>query len=285
MTWSRRTVESDGVRVSCRDRPGPGRPVVLLHGLAGHAGEWDAVARRLSTRHRVVAVDQRGHGASERLPDDRSRAAYVTDVVAVLDQLGLDEPVLIGQSLGGHTAMLATAAHPDLVHALVLVEAGPGGPNPTVQKDIGGWLDSWPTPFPSRRAAVDFLGGGAVGEGWAAGLEERADGWWPRFDRDVMVDSLAENARCSYWEEWTRIACPTLVVLGQSGIIPAREIDDMLRLRPDAGAASVPGAGHDVHLERPDALGRVLEEFLGDLPAYLALGRPGRAPEPGSPRP
>jgi pimeloyl-ACP methyl ester carboxylesterase len=232
-----------------------------------------------------VAVDQRGHGASERLPDDRSRAAYVTDVVAVLDQLGLDEPVLIGQSLGGHTAMLATAAHPDLVHALVLVEAGPGGPNPTVQKDIGGWLDSWPTPFPSRRAAVDFLGGGAVGEGWAAGLEERADGWWPRFDRDVMVDSLAENARCSYWEEWTRIACPTLVVLGQSGIIPAREIDDMLRLRPDAGAASVPGAGHDVHLERPDALGRVLEEFLGDLPAYLALGRPGRAPEPGSPRP
>lgn len=265
MTWSERTVKSDGVRISCRDWAGPGRPVVLLHGLAGHAGEWDAIARHLSTRHRVVAVDQRGHGASERLPDDRSRAAYVADVVAVLDQLDLRMPVLIGQSLGGHAAMLTAAAHPDLIHALVLVEAGPGGPNPHVQEKIGGWLDSWPNPFPSRQAAVDFFGGGAVGEGWAAGLEERDGGWWPRFDRDVMVDSLAENARRSFWDEWTKIACPTLVVLGQSGIIPPQEIDDMLRLRPDTTAVSIPGTGHDVHLERPDALQQILEELLREI--------------------
>jgi pimeloyl-ACP methyl ester carboxylesterase len=247
--------------------------VVLLHGLAGHAGEWDAIARRLSIRHRVVAVDLRGHGASERLPDDLSRAAYVTDVVAVLDQLDLRTPVLIGQSLGGHTAMLTTAAHPELIHALVLVEAGPGGPNPRVQEEIGGWLDSWPNPFPSRQAAVDFLGGGAVGEGWAAGLEERGGGWWPRFDRDAMVASLAENARRSFWDEWTTIACPTLVVLGQSGIIPPQEIDDMFRLRPDTTAVSVPGAGHDVHLERTDALQRILQEFLRDLPGHPAHRR------------
>lgn len=265
MTWSERTVKSDGVRISCRDWAGPGRPVVLLHGLAGHAGEWDAIARHLSTRHRVVAVDQRGHGASERLPDDRSRAAYVADVVAVLDQLDLRMPVLIGQSLGGHAAMLTAAAHPDLIHALVLVEAGPGGPNPHVQEKIGGWLDSWPNPFPSRQAAVDFFGGGAVGEGWAAGLEERDGGWWPRFDRDVMVDSLAENARRSFWDEWTKIACPTLVVLAQSGIIPPQEIDDMLHLRPDTTAVSIPGTGHDVHLERPDALQQILEELLREI--------------------
>ena len=273
MTWSERTVKSGGVRISCRDWAGPGRPVVLLHGLAGHAGEWDAIARQLSIRHRVVAVDQRGHGASERLPHDLSRAAYVADVVAVLDQLDLRMPVLIGQSLGGHAAMLTTAAHPDLIHALVLVEAGPGGPNPHVQEEIGGWLDSWPNPFPSRQAAVDFLGGGAVGEGWAAGLEERDGGWWPRFDRDVMVDSLAENARRSFWDEWAKIACPTLVVLGQSGIIPPQEIDDMFRLRPDTTAVSIPGTGHDVHLERTDALQRILQGFLRDIPTYAAPRR------------
>lgn len=142
MTWSERTVERDGVRLSCRDWGGSGTPVVLLHGLAGHAGEWDAVARDLSPRHRVVAVDQRGHGASERRPRNVSRAAYVADVVAVLEGLGLRRPVLVGQSLGGHTAMLAAAAHPGLFRALVLVEAGPGGPNPNVQAEIGGWLDA-----------------------------------------------------------------------------------------------------------------------------------------------
>ncbi|WP_433002505.1 alpha/beta fold hydrolase [Kribbella sp. CA-294648] len=273
MTWSERIVKSDGVRISCRDWAGPGRPVVLLHGLAGHAGEWDAIAGHLSTRHRVVAVDQRGHGASERLPNDLSRAAYVADIVAALDQLDLRMPVLIGQSLGGHAAMLTAAAHPDLIHALVLIEAGPGGPNPSVQEKIGGWLDSWPNPFPSRQAAVDFLGGGVVGEGWAAGLEERDGGWWPRFDRDVMVASLADNARRSFWDEWTKIACPTLVVLGQAGIIAPQEIDDMLRLRPDTTAVSIPGAAHDVHLERTDALQRILQEFLRDIPEEPAHRR------------
>ncbi|GAA4936949.1 alpha/beta fold hydrolase [Streptomyces coeruleoprunus] len=264
MTWSERTVVRDGVRISCRDWGGVERPVVLLHGLAGHAGEWDAIARHLSPRHHVVAVDQRGHGSSERHPQDRSRAAYVADVIAVLDQLHLRQPVLIGQSLGGHTAMLTAAAHPDRVRALVLVEAGPGGPSPDVPAGIGRWLDSWPAPFPSREAATAFLGGGPVGEGWAAGLEERDGAWWPRFDRDVMVDSLAEDAQRSYWDEWASIACPTLVVLGQSGIITPEESGRMLQQRPETVAMSVPGTGHDLHLEQPDILRGALERFLRD---------------------
>ncbi|MFD3679130.1 alpha/beta fold hydrolase [Streptomyces sp. NPDC058613] len=265
MTWSERIVQRDGVRISCRDWGGDGHPLVLLHGLAGHAGEWDEISRDLIRRYRVVAMDQRGHGASERRPRDLSRAAYVADVVAVVDQLGLRRPVLIGQSMGGNTAMLTAAAHPELISALVLVEAGPGGPNPHTPAEIGGWLDSWPMPFPSREAAVRFLGGGLVGEGWAAGLEERDGGWWPRFDRDVMVASLAENAQRSSWDEWAKVGCPVLAVLGQNGIIPPQESEAMLRQQPDTTAVSVPGTGHDVHLEQPDVLHRLLQDFLDNL--------------------
>ncbi|RST08251.1 alpha/beta hydrolase [Streptomyces sp. WAC07149] len=285
MSWSERVVFREGVRISCRDwgDPGGSRPaVVLLHGLAGHAGEWDAVARELSPRHRVVAVDQRGHGASERRPADVSRAAYVADTVAVCERLGLREPVLAGQSLGGHTAMLAAAAHPGLFRGLVLVEAGPGGPGPDVPAEIGGWLDSWPTPFPSREAAVGFLGGGPVGEGWAAGLEERDGGWWPRFERDVMVGSLAENARRAFWDEWSQVSCPTLAVFAQSGFIAPGEIDEMLRLRPRTTALSVPGTGHDVHLERPDVLLEALRGFLGDLSPAAGAGSPGAGRSPAA---
>ncbi|MGW2105742.1 alpha/beta fold hydrolase, partial [Streptomyces sp. NPDC001948] len=130
---------------------------------------------------------------------------------------------------------------------------------------IGSWLDTWPTPFPTRQAAVRFLGGGPVGEGWAAGLEERDGGWWPRFDRDVMVGSLAENVRRSYWDEWAGVACPTLTVLGQSGIITPQEADGMFRQRPHTVAVSIPGTGHDVHLERPDVLRQVLQGFLSEV--------------------
>jgi len=238
---------------------------VLLHGLAGHAGEWDVPARRLSPAYRVVAIDQRGHGASERHPSDVSRAAYVADVIAVADRLGLRRPVLVGQSLGGHTAMLTAAAHPGRVRALVLVEAGSGGPNPNAPADIGRWLDSWPTPFPSPEAAAAFLGGGPVGEGWAAGLEERDGGWWPRFDRDVMVRSLAENAQRSFRHEWTQVACPTLLVLAQSSFVPPQEADEMLRQRPATTAMSIPGTGHDLHLEQPGTLYTALSGFLEGL--------------------
>ena len=263
--WAERVVVRDGVRLVCRDWGGPGRPVLLLHGLAGHAGEWDALAERLSPAYRVVAVDQRGHGASERHPRDVSRAAYVADVVAVVDRLALPRPVLVGQSLGGHTAMLTAAAHPGRVRALALVEAGAGGPNPSVAPDIDAWLGSWPMPFPSPGAAAAFLGGGAVGASWAAGLEERDGGWWPRFDRDVMVRSLPENAERSFWPAGEQVACPTLLVPAQSGFIPAHEADDMLRRRRATVAVSVPATGHDLHLERPEALHSVLAGFLASL--------------------
>ncbi|MER7703348.1 alpha/beta hydrolase [Kitasatospora sp. NPDC097605] len=268
MSWAEHTVIRDGVRLSCRDTGEPdaaggaGRPVVLLHGLAGHSGEWDALVARLRPRHRVVAVDQRGHGASERRPGDVSRAAHVADTAAVLAALDLRGAVLVGQSLGGHTAMLTAAAHPGQVHALVLVEAGPAAASPGVQAEIAGWLDSWPLPFPSREAAADFLGGGPVGAGWAAGLERRADGWWPGFDRDVMVDSLAENARRDFWTEWAALTCPTLVVLGRRGIIPPAELAEMLRLRPDTTATTLRDTGHDLHLEHPDELARLVLDFL-----------------------
>ncbi|MFI6155968.1 alpha/beta fold hydrolase [Kitasatospora sp. NPDC051170] len=265
MTWTEHTVVREGVHLSCRDRSGPGVPIVLLHGLAGHAGEWDALAAHLGGHHRLVAVDQRGHGASERRPGDVSRGAYVADVVAVVEQLGLHRPVLVGQSLGGHTAMLTAAAHPDLAGGLVLVEAGPGRADPGLPAAIGEALGAWPLPFPSRAAAVGFFGGGTVGEGWAGGLEERDGGWRPRFDTDVMVEALAEIARRSFWDEWTGLSCPTLAVFGQAGIIPAEETAAMLERRPETVAASVPGAGHDVHLEHPEALGRLLREYVTGL--------------------
>ncbi|GAA0594440.1 alpha/beta hydrolase [Streptomyces crystallinus] len=275
MSCSEVTVVRDGVRLSCRDWAGQGAPVVLLHGLAGHAGEWDGLARDLSPRHRVVAVDQRGHGASERQPREVTRAAYVADVIAVVDRLGLDRPVLVGQSLGGHTAMLTAAAHPERIGGLVLVEAGAGGPSPDTPAEVGALLDAWPTPFPSRRAATEFFGGGPAGEAWAAGLEQRDGGWWPRFDREVMTASLAENATRSFWDEWAAVTCPTLAIWGQRGIIAPEEIDRMLRHRPATTAMSVLGAGHDVHLEQPEIVREAVQRFLARTSQTVVPGRSG----------
>ncbi|MEV8424091.1 alpha/beta fold hydrolase [Streptomyces niveus] len=256
----------DGVRLVCTEY-GPCEEsavsVLLLHGLAGHTAEWDALAELLGPAYRLVGYDARGHGRSDRLPEDVSRAAHVRDAVAVAEQLALARPVLIGQSLGGLTALLTAAAHPDLVRALVLVEAGPRGPAPELPGKIGRWLDSWPVPFESPEAAAHFFGGGPAGLAWAAGLEVRPDGLYPRVDRDVMVGCVAESAVRSFWAEWDQVRCPTLVVRGEKGAMPASEAAEM-RVRRPAGTRieTVPGAGHDVHLDRPAQLHALIKEFL-----------------------
>ncbi|OPG04666.1 hypothetical protein B1R27_24245 [Streptomyces sp. GKU 895] len=199
----------------------------------------------------MVSYDARGHGASTRRPPTVSRSAHVEDAATLIRELGLVRVTVLGQSMGGNTAMLLASAHPDLVSSLTLVEAGPAGPNPEIPTQIANWLDTWPTPFTSRAQAETFLGH----EAWARGLEQRQDGWHPRFDRDTMIASITELAARSYWAEWERLTCPTLVVRGGEGMLPAAEAEEMLRRRPrGTRLAVIPDAGHDVHLDRPDQL-------------------------------
>lgn len=132
--------------------------IVLLHGLAGYAGEWLPVVDRLDRQHRVVAFDQRGHGRSTRAPHDMSRFAHADDVASVIWSVAAAPVTLVGHSLGGHTAMLTAARYPDLVDRLVMIEASPGGPNPTAAAVAARWLTTWPVPFPTCDAAVDDAG-------------------------------------------------------------------------------------------------------------------------------
>jgi pimeloyl-ACP methyl ester carboxylesterase len=257
--------ERDEVSLSCLDHGGTGPSVLLLHGLAGYAREWDATASRLSNAYRVVVPEQRGHGRSERSPGDVSPEAFADDAEMWVRELRLTPVAVVGQSLGGLTALLLAAERPDLVRGIVVVEATPEA-DPGAPARLEAWLESWPVPFTTRRDAVDFFGGqGAGPDAWAAGLEERQDGLWPSFDPDVVVDILAKASGQSYWDEWGRIRCPVLVVRGQRGWMSEDETRRMLEELPGARLAEIPDAGHDVHLDQPDQWHAALGDFLADL--------------------
>lgn len=255
----------DDARLACLDYGGSGPSVLLLHGLAGYAHEWDETASSLSARHRVVAPDQRGHGRSERSPVDVSPEAFVADVETWVEALGLTPTVLVGQSLGGQTAFLVAAKRPELVRGLVVVEATPEA-DPGAPAQARAWLESWPVPFASRREAAAFFGGqGARPDAWAAGLEQRPDGLWPSFDPKVLVAALAEGSGRDYWQEWAQITCPVLVVRGRRGWMPEDETRRMVESHPSARLAGIEDAGHDLHLEQSQRWHTVLSQFLATL--------------------
>ena len=122
----REVVVADGGVISYSVVAGENPAIVILHGLAGSTREFVATARALSPR-RVILIDQRGHGLSTRAPADTSRAAFIDDVVQVIEAESRHPVDLVGQSMGAHTAMLVAAARPDLVHRLVLLEGNEGG--------------------------------------------------------------------------------------------------------------------------------------------------------------
>ena len=245
--------------------------MLLLHGLAGYGGEWDQTGAWLAGRYRVAAPDARGHGSSDRHPADVSRQAHVADAVATIKERELAPAVVVGQSLGGITAMLLAARHPDLVRALVVIEASPAGGDPdldTAVAEVAASLRRWPVPFASRNAAIEFFGGehSPGAEVWADGLEQREDGLWPRFDVDVLARTLHEAVARDHWTEWEQIRCPTLVVRGGQGTLDTGTAQQMLQRLPRARLADIPEAGHDLHLDRAEDWRTVLEAFLADLP-------------------
>lgn len=261
-------LERDGTVLACLDCGGTGTPVLLLHGLAGHAGEWKLTAAALREDHHVLALDQRGHGQSTRVPGEVTRDAYVADAAFLVEACEVGPVAVVGQSLGGHTAFLLAAARPELVSALVVAEATPSA-GMGVPQSVAEWLDSWPVPFATPAQAEGFFGGpGARGEAWASGLERRTDGWWPRFDRDVMVASLDEVGQRSFWTEWGQIRCPTLIVRGSEGSLGLADATEMRERVPRAEVVEIPGAGHDVHLDQPEAWNDAVCRFLGEVTAW-----------------
>jgi pimeloyl-ACP methyl ester carboxylesterase len=177
--FRRREIAHHKVSLSYLDNDAGGPVVVALHGLAGSGDEFTATAVATAVAiggsHRFVLPDLRGHGGSTRRPADLSRDAFVSDVAAVIRQVSPGRPVtLVGQSMGGHTAILAAAVFPDLVARLILLEATVAGGADPVR--IGDNFRSWPTAFGSAAEAGEFLGQDALSQSWIAHLEPCAGG-------------------------------------------------------------------------------------------------------------
>ncbi|GAA2398707.1 hypothetical protein Cme02nite_07470 [Catellatospora methionotrophica] len=216
-----------GVRLAYRawgaaDAP----PVVLLHGIGGGGpGDWDTVARRLADRWRVYAVDQRGHGLSDRT-SGYAIDVLVADVAALLDALKLERAAVIGHSLGGVVAYLFAARFPERVAALVVEDAGLMYPR---------------TPVPPQRPE------GELPFDWDAVLALRS-----------QIDEPDPRWR----DEARGITVPTLLISGgPASYVRQETITELARALPD-GALTVIDAGHMVHQDRPDEFTAAVRAFL-----------------------
>jgi pimeloyl-ACP methyl ester carboxylesterase len=97
---------------------------------------------------------------------------------------------------------------------------------------------------------------------WIEILEERADGYWPRFRLDEMVAAISDVAVRDYWSAWARVPCPTLVVGAEHGFFDSTVFQRMCAVNTNAQYVEIPDAGHDLHLDQPAAWRAAIEGFL-----------------------
>ncbi|MDT0572266.1 alpha/beta hydrolase [Streptomyces sp. DSM 3412] len=265
---------------SGENEPRPG--VLLLHGLMGRASHWAPTARWLSERRRAVALDQRGHGQSEK-PEQAAytREAYVDDAEAAVEQLGLAPVVLIGHAMGALTAWQLAARRPDLVSGLIICDMRASALGAASQREWENWFKAWPLPFATLADVRKWFGeddpwverpSPSRGEFYAEVMHEGPDGWRPVFEPEQMLTTRETWVYDAHWEELTQVRCPALVVRGLDGELGRAESQEMVRVLPHGQYAEVADAGHLVHYDQPDAWRSAIEPFLDGLDGDGAVG-------------
>jgi pimeloyl-ACP methyl ester carboxylesterase len=275
----------------------PGRPFLLVHGLASNARLWDGVAERLlAAGHPVTAVDQRGHGRSPEPASGYDTGTCADDLAALIDVEGFTgsrAPLVIGQSWGGNVVLSLAARYPGAVAAVGCVD--------------GGWIrlhdrfasfeECWVALAPPRldharfdevqdwisSAHPDWPEQGVLGT--LANLVELPDGGVrARLSRDHHADIVRSLFEGDPMELYPRVQVPVLLVpatgpepTAEEAAEPTsmdarrqantrRSVGEALSALPDARVRWYPGADHDLHAQHPDRLARDLLEFAASLP-------------------
>ena len=266
-------VEANGLRHHLVARGVPGAPVVMMvHGLTQQAHVFDVVAKRLSVRHHVYALDVRGRGETEWGPADGYHLAnYVADLEAVRAALGIERMALVGTSMGGMIAMQYAPGHAEHITKVVLNDIGPeiaeGGAR------IMKMLTSAPTGFTDLKAVAKYyreenapvLGNRKDDEvleyaRWHVRKAETGVYTW-KMDPAVRVPNATPPPMAA-WDAFKAISRPVLVIRGgTSDILSAETARRMVAERPGTHLAEVPGVGHAPSLAEPAAV-KALDAFL-----------------------
>jgi len=243
-------------------------PMVLLHGLTGHAHIWDHMAPQLAEHYHLFVPDQRGHGDSD-YADSYATHDFVADLEALVDIWGLERFVLMGLSMGGHNAMAYAVAHPSQVSRLIVIDIPPrmdhrNAPNyeqtaklaQTGHKHFATFDDA----VKDARAGTPTAPEVNLRYRTHWNLKPNADGT-TEFKYDPKVSSLWDPENLSGVLD--EIVVPTLVVRGGKSVVLSISVAEaMVASIADAELVTIAESGHSLPTDRPEDLAPAVLEWL-----------------------
>jgi 2-(acetamidomethylene)succinate hydrolase len=250
---------------------GSGPAVVLLHGTSASHAVWEPTAEALAPEATVIALDQRGHGRSDKPARGYAGPDFAADVVTVLDALGLERAIVGGHSLGARNAWLVGALHPDRVQGVVAVDYTPYV-EASVLDELAVRVAGGYRAFPDRAAIESYVRDryrrilpGAVERRARWGYSQHEDGrWLPLADPEAMQE-LIEGFRTPWDAEFRAVTAPMTSLRGaNSAIVSEAAWAAAIADRPDDRWVVVEGADHYIPEEHPELVAGEFERMLAE---------------------
>lgn len=244
---------------------GKGEPLLILHGLFGMLDNWMSLAKRFGEFYEVHLIDQRNHGHSFH-NDIHDYPSMAEDLIKYIEAKNLASVYLLGHSMGGKTAMLASCLRSDLIHKLIVVDIAPKFYAPHHQSIIKGLYAVKEANISSRKEADLILSKHFDNIGIRMFLLKNL--YWKtkesldfRFNLDGIVSQIDQIG--SALEDHYIYDQPTLFIDGEkSDYILDSDMNTIEHHFPDYEIESIPNAGHWVHAENPDYFWEKVMHFL-----------------------
>jgi N-formylmaleamate deformylase len=247
-----------------------GPTLVVIPGITSPAASWASTAARLAGAHRVIVVDLRGRGLSDRPAGSYSLQSYAADVRALSLGLHLSRPVIVGHSLGARVAAALDVQFPGLAGGLVLVDPPLSGPGRA----------PYPFPLSMYDELLDAASGSDADLARLRQLEPGHDDtqlaarlrWLRTIDRRAVHETYEGFGADDFFELWRGISAPAILARGgESPVVTATAAAELSQARPDIPVTTIAGAGHLVHLDDPDSFVTAVRTFAGALAVLDAL--------------
>jgi 3-oxoadipate enol-lactonase len=240
-------------------------PVLMIQGLGMDKHGWDIQRIVFSLRYRVIALDNRGSGRSDKPAGDYDLRQMAADALAVLDDVGVERVHLVGASMGGAIAQLLAVLWPERVRSLTLVCTSCR--NQPWRKEL---LQSWA--WDAQRHGVGAMTGHAAR--WVIGPRSfrrlvPVVGWLGPLGFGRSSEAFAGQVKAILAADESRagllptISVPTLVVVGNQDILtPRGDSEELAEAIPTAELVVISGAAHGLMIEHATTFNRILGDFL-----------------------
>ncbi|MDI2098606.1 alpha/beta fold hydrolase [Ruicaihuangia caeni] len=268
-----RRVNTGDIELQVRVRGTGDTTVFLFHGVTANLDVWRPIAEDLAAQFTVVAVDQRGHGRSDKPASGYTHTDYSNDVIALVEQLGGNggKDVVVGHSLGSRNATVATARRPDLIDGFVGIDF-----TPFIETEVFDSLEArvngGDQHFADRDAVIEYLQNRyqkipreAIVRRADYGYVRDGDGLRPLASPEAMAQTVT-GLRADLAPFTEDVARPALYIRGaESTLVTQAAFEATRRLRPDLGYQLVDDADHYVPEEQPRAIADSIRSFIAGL--------------------